>query len=82
MERKITYHEAAFKHGVKKADIEWALKTQIFNETLVGDDAEMVVGFDRAANALEVGFCEFDDGSLFVFHAMECQKKWRDKAGI
>jgi hypothetical protein len=82
MERAITYHAAAFNHGIERADIEWALRTQIFNEALVQDDAEMAVGFDRSANALEIGFREFDDGSLFIFHAMECQKKWREKAGI
>ncbi|GHV47688.1 hypothetical protein AGMMS49546_37570 [Spirochaetia bacterium] len=82
MERKIRYHEAAFKHGIEKEDIEWAIKTQVFNETLIDDDAEIAVGFSRAANLLEIGFREFDDGTLFVFHADNCQKKWRIKARV
>jgi hypothetical protein len=82
MEWKIVFHEAAFRHGIEKADIEWAIKTQVFNETIIDDDAEIAVGFSRAANPLEIGFRELDDGTLFVFHAKNCQKKWREMARV
>jgi hypothetical protein len=79
----IQYHKTAFRHGVSKADIEWAIKTTIFERPKEGmDDTFLAVGYSRAGNPLELGYREFDDGSYFVFHAMACQDRWLKEAGI
>jgi len=41
------------------------------------NDTYIIVGYDRAGNPLEAAFRELDDGTLYVFHAMKAQKKWR-----
>jgi len=53
--------------------------TQKSRVTLIAarNDTYIVVGYDRAGNPLEATFREFDDGTLYVFHTMKVQKKWR-----
>jgi hypothetical protein len=77
----IECHEAAFRHHVSKADIEWALITQ-FYERPAADGSFLAIGFNHAGNPLEVAFRELDDGTLFVFHAMPCRQQWLDKANV
>jgi hypothetical protein len=79
----IEYNKTAFRHGVSKADIEWAIKTALFERPDADEDnVYIAVGFDRAGNPLEIGYREFDDGSCYIFHAMACQDKWLKEAGI
>jgi hypothetical protein len=84
VEPQVEFDKSAFKHGYSKEDIIWALKTFVYEAPLLdaGDDTYIVVGSNRAGNPLEVAFRELDDGTLYVFHALKAQKKWRDKAGI
>jgi hypothetical protein len=77
----VEYHEAAFEHNVSKADIEWALSTQVY-EKPAADGSFLVVGFNRLGNPLEIAFRELDDGTLFVFHAMPCRQKWLEAANV
>jgi hypothetical protein len=84
MEPQVRFDKSAFKHGYSEGDIIWTLKTFVYEAPLLdaGDDTYIVVGYDRAGNPLEAAFRELDDGTLYVFHAMKAQKKWREKAGI
>ena len=76
MADKILYTQSAFKHGYTQNDIERAIETKIYEDTLKGeDDIYVIIGFDGVANPIEVFYNIIDDETIKVFHAMELRDK-------
>jgi len=76
MTDKILYVKSAFKHGYTQDDIECAIETKIYEDTLKGeDDIFVIIGFDTVANPIEVFYNIIDDETIKVFHAMELREK-------
>ena len=71
----IEFNEAAFRHKISKEDIIHALKTKIHDFT-IGElpEKNLVIGFDRAGNPLELLYNPLDDNSIYIFHAMKLRK--------
>ena len=67
---------SAFKHGYTKDDIERAVRTKIYEDTLEGeDDTNVIIGFDTVANPIEIFYNIIDDETIRVFHAMALRDK-------
>ncbi|MDR1467716.1 MAG: hypothetical protein LBT00_00335 [Spirochaetaceae bacterium] len=76
MADKVIFVASAFKHGCTQADIERAIKTQIYEGPLEGeDDIYAIIGFDSAANPIEIFYNRVDKKTIKVFHAMGCRDK-------
>jgi len=76
MADKILYVQSAFKHGYTQGDIEWAIDTKIYEDSLKGeDDIYVIIGFDTSANPIEVFYNIIDDDTIKVFHAMALRDK-------
>jgi hypothetical protein len=74
MEPEIVFVPSAFKHGVTAEDIRHAYKTRIHGRKLEGYDNKYVfIGFNRAANPIEVFYNPISDNTIKVFHAMGCR---------
>ena len=71
----VEFNEAAFRHNISREDIKHALKTKIHDFT-IGEFPEknLVIGFDRTGNPLELLYNPLDDNSIYVFHAMRVRK--------
>jgi len=71
----VEFNEAAFRHNICKEDIYHALRTKIHDFT-IGEHPEknLVIGFDRAGNPLEILYNPLDDNCINVFHAMKIRK--------
>ena len=64
------------KHWYTKDDIERAIETKIYEDTLKGeDDIYVIIGFDTVANPIEVFYNIIDDETIRVFHAMALRDK-------
>jgi len=76
MTDKVIFVKSAFKHGCTQADIERAIETQIY-ESLLEDEDEIyaIIGFDTAANPIEIFYNIIDEQTIKVFHAMGCREK-------
>jgi hypothetical protein len=71
----IIFRQSAFKHGVSEADIRRAFQIPehdaVFEE---GDPSKnLLIGFDRNANLLEILYNVIDENTVQVFHAMRCR---------
>ena len=76
MAEKILFEDVAFKHGYTQKDIERAFETQIYDGLLEGeDDIFAIIGFDTAANPIEIFYNIIDDETIKVFHAMYLREK-------
>ena len=76
MADNILYVKSAFKHGCTQNDIEWAIETKIYEDSLKGeDDIYVIIGFDLIANPIEVFYNIIDDETIKVFHAMPLREK-------
>jgi hypothetical protein len=76
MEQEIVYTTSAFKHGYTQDDIERAVGTKIYEDTLEGKDGvHVIIGFDTVANPIEVFYNIIDDETIRVFHAMALRDK-------
>ena len=74
MEPKIVFTPSAFKHGATEEDIRHACKTRIHGRKLEGyDNKYAFIGFNRAANPIEVFYNPIGDDTIKVFHAMDCR---------
>jgi uncharacterized DUF497 family protein len=77
----IEFNQAAFRHGVTKADIHWAFDTARY-DSMVDENEEdfenkrLLIGFDRNANPLEILYNVIDENSVNVFHAMKCRNTY------
>jgi len=71
----IEFNEAAFRHNISKEDILHAFKTKI-HDFMIGElpEKNLVIGFDRAGNPLELLYNPADDNTIIVFHAMKVRK--------
>jgi len=64
------------KHWYTKDDIERAIETKIYEDTLKGeDDIYVIIGFDTVANPIEIFYNIIDDETIKVFHVMELRDK-------
>jgi hypothetical protein len=80
MANNILYVKSAFKHGYTQNDIEHAIKTKIYEDSLKGeDDIYVIIGFDTIANPIEVFYNIIDDDTIKVFHAMALREKVADQ---
>ena len=76
MADKILYVQSAFKHGYTQDDIERAIETKIYEDTLKGeDDIYVIIGFDTVANPIEIFYNIIDSETIKVFHAMSLRDK-------
>jgi len=76
MADNILYVRSAFKHGYTQDDIERAIETKIYEDTLKGeDDIYVIIGFDTVANPIEVFYNIIDGETIKVFHAMSLRDK-------
>jgi hypothetical protein len=68
----VEFNQAAFRHDIAKEDILYALKTKI-HDFSIGEFPEknLVIGFDRTGNPLELLYNPVDDNTIKVFHAMK-----------
>ncbi|AEF81507.1 hypothetical protein [Leadbettera azotonutricia] len=73
----IEFNKSAFKHEVTKEDIRFAFDNKLLDRPVVGEEEKnLLIGFDRALNPLEILYNEIDEKSVNVFHAMPCRKAW------
>jgi len=71
----IEFNEAAFRHGVSRDDILYAIQTKIYDAPLIDfPDKYIVIGFDTHGNPLEVLYNQMDGNTINVFHAMKARK--------
>jgi len=76
MADNILYVQSAFKHGYTQEDIERAIETKIYEDTLKGeDDIYVIIGFDTVANPIEVFYNIIDGETIKIFHAMALREK-------
>jgi len=76
MIENVLYVQSAFKHGYTQDDIERAIETKIYEDTLKGeDDIYVIIGFDTVANPIEVFYNVIDDEMIKIFHAMALRDK-------
>jgi len=83
MELVVEFNEAAFRHNINKEDILNALKTKIHDFT-IGEFPEknLVIGFDRAGNPLELLYNPVNDNTINIFHAMKLRKSTVELLGV
>ena len=78
----IEFNEAAFRHGVSRDDIRYAiinfLYDDVFEET---PDKHLLLGFDGKSNLLEILYNIIDEYRINVFHAMKCRSKFYQLIG-
>jgi hypothetical protein len=76
MADKFLFAQSAFKHGYTQDDIERAIATKIYEDTLEGKDGiYVIIGFDTVANPIEVFYNLIDDETIRIFHAMALRDK-------
>ena len=76
MADRIIFVQSAFKHGYTQDDIERAIETKVYEGLLKGEDEiYAIIGFDTAANPIEVFYNFIDDETIKVFHAMTLRDK-------
>ncbi|MDR1257116.1 MAG: hypothetical protein LBJ86_05160 [Spirochaetaceae bacterium] len=77
MDTGIIWNRSAFKHGLTRADIEWAFMHPIRNGLLEDYmDKYLLIGFDTRGNPIEVMYNRIDNERVNVFHAMKCRKRF------
>ena len=76
MANKILFVQSAFKHGYTQDDIVRSIETKIYEGLLKGeDDIYALIGFDTAANPIEVFYNILDDETIKIFHVMALPDK-------
>jgi hypothetical protein len=71
----VEFNEAAFRHNIAKEDILHALKTKIHDFAISEfPEKNLVIGFDRSGNPLELLYNPIDNNNIYVFHAMKIRK--------
>jgi hypothetical protein len=83
MEITLEFNEAAFRHGISKKDIAYAVKTKIYDAPLTGFPGKyVVIGFDTNGNPLEIMYNPIDDVTINVFHAMKARRTFLARIGL
>ena len=73
----IEFNDAAFKHGITKANIRYALWHPLHEQLLENYvNKWLLIGYDAAGNLIEIAYNIIDDDTINVFHAMPCRKKF------
>ena len=67
--------QSARRHHIEDEDMRHAFRNPIWVEPVDEDGLEMFIGPSRAANILEVGVVEGDEGPVIV-HAMKARDKF------
>jgi len=76
MADNILYTKSALKHGYTHNDIERAIETRIYEDLLKGEDEiYVIIGFDTAANPIEIFYNLIDNETIKVFHVMALREK-------
>ena len=79
----VEFNEAAFRHNISKEDILNALETKVHDIALEDHpEKNLVIGFDRAGNPLELLYNPIDDNSIYVFHAMKLRNSTIEMIGF
>jgi uncharacterized DUF497 family protein len=81
MDFAIEFNKAAFEHGVSREDIKMAFDNVEYDAFFEEDDPDakdknLLIGFDRKANLIEVLYNVIDEDRVKVFHAMKCRSKF------
>ena len=77
MEVIIEFNEAAFRHGVSREDIRYAIVNFLYDDVFKEiPDKHLLLGFDSNGNLLEILYNIIDEYSINVFHAMKCRSKF------
>jgi len=80
---KVECNPSAFKHGITEEDIRFAFDNKLFDHPVANyEDKNLLIGWDKRLNPLEILYNEIDDHSVNVFHAMKCRKAWRNLAKL
>jgi hypothetical protein len=70
----IRINQAAFKHGIKEADIRWAFMYYRYDGPIENMENKYIrIGFDSHGNLLEIMYNEIDEHTVNIFHAMKCR---------
>ena len=70
----IEYNNAAFKHNVKKEDINWAFFHYLYDGPIDNMENKYIrIGFSRDGKLLEIMYNEIDEHTVNIFHAMDCR---------
>jgi hypothetical protein len=78
MDEDVIFKPTAFRHGVSEADIRHALDRPRYDHVMPDEaDKNLLIGFDRNGNPLEVLYNVLDEDTINVFHAMKCRKIYR-----
>lgn len=74
--RVLRIHDSALKHGYTREDISHAYDMYLYEGPLPEDTDPpklLVIGPDHAANLLELIGGEFENGEVWIWHAMRCR---------
>ena len=83
MNIKVEFNEAAFDHRIKKEDILNALDNKIRDISISAfPEKNLIVGFDRTGNPLEILYNPLDVETIYVFHAMKLRESTKKMAGL
>ena len=75
MDVTVEFNESAFRHGICKEDILHALETQVYDAAIEElPEKNLVIGFDRTGNPIELLYNPMDGNGIFIFHAMKLRK--------
>jgi hypothetical protein len=78
MDEDIIFKPTAFRHGVSEADISHAFDHPRYDHVMPDEtDKNLLIGFDRNGNPLEILYNVLDGNTINVFHAMKCRKTYR-----
>jgi uncharacterized DUF497 family protein len=83
MDIDIYFDPVAHKHNYTVEDIKMAFDNAEYDGFVDEDDPDadnknLLIGFDTKANLIEVFYNVIADGSIKVFHAMKCRRKFID----
>jgi len=74
-------HDSALKHDCAREDVSHAYDMALY-ANLLDEDADppklLVVGPDSAGNLLELIGAEFENGDVWIWHAMSCRRQYLD----
>jgi hypothetical protein len=70
----LRFIRAAFKHGIREADIRWAFMHPRYDGPVENMENKYIrIGFDPQGNLLEIMYNEIDEHTAAIFHAMKCR---------
>jgi hypothetical protein len=74
MEIVIEFNDAAFRHGINRESIAYAIQNHLYDDLWdLVTDKHLLIGFDQNRNLLEIMYNVIDERTINVFHAMKCR---------